>query len=466
MSVSATTCKYSLDNKNHDWPQICVIIVASLGGLTASALYTWPSPSIPRLISNSSEGVNLSLEEASYFTVLTPLGSLLASPLVAYLMESIGRKKTMLLMSVPQIVAWTLIIISKSLWVLYVSRLLGGTSDAVLFSVVPAYIGEISVPHVRGSWGNLITIFIYLGQFLMNIVGSYFDVKMTALFFLIFPITHLIFFTFAPESPYYLITVNKHREAEKSLKLLRWNNNVEEEFNVITKAVDRQISEPGRLKDLIIIPVNRKALLISIGLRSCQILSGLPAFAVYTQYIFALSAGNFSASTCAIIYTGVLLLMSSTFSFFVDRFGRKPLMIFSSFGCTLALLIEAFYFYFMLETKVNLTDYNWIPLAGMVLYIITCSSGLGILPNLLLSELFSASIKSKATSVVNTVFFLYIIIVPKLFQLLSSSFGMYVPFFIFFFCTCLSTLFSYFFMPETKGKTLEEIQHMLVQKSI
>ncbi|KAK4885079.1 hypothetical protein RN001_001350 [Aquatica leii] len=466
MKVPTTTrFSFRLSNKNHEWPQISVIIIVSLGSLTAAVLFAWPSPSIPQLIFNGSETVNISLEEASYFAVIPPLGSLLASPLVAILMDSIGRKKTILFMSVSHIIAWLLIFFSKCLWVFYVSRIFSGISDAVLFGVIPAYIGEITASHVRGTWGNLNTIFLYIGQFLINVVGAYFSVKTTALFFFIFPITHIILFTFAPESPYYLLVNNKNKEAEESLKLLRWNNNVQEELDLITKAVQRQISESSTLKDLIIIPTNRKALFISIGLRMSQILSGLPAFAVYTQYIFSLSAANLPASTCAIVYTGLFFLMSSTCSFFVDKLSRKWLMIFSSFGCTIALLIESMYFYFILQTNVHLTSYNWIPLAGMSLYIIMFSLGLGILPNLLLSELFSASIKGKATSVVNIIFFLCIIIVPKLFQLLSSNFGMYVPFFVFFCCTCCSTLFSYYFVPETKGKTLEEIQQMLTKKN-
>ncbi|KAF2880842.1 hypothetical protein ILUMI_25331 [Ignelater luminosus] len=264
-----------------------------------------------------------------------------------------------------------------------------------------------------------------------------------------------------PETPYFLLKKEQEGKARESLKILRWTNNVEDELVSLTKDVKRQISESGTFKDIFTIPTNRKALLLSIAIRGAQQLSGLPAFAVYTQFMFQQAGGDISASTSAILYNGLIWILVSAFAFCVDRFGRKPLMTFSSFASGVVLLIEATYFYVDQYHIIDTTDLKWMPLAGMLTYIVVCSSGLGILPTLMLSELFSASIKSKALCVLHISFSIYILTISKLFQVLTSNFGLYVPFYLFSGCCFLGTIFSYYCMPETKGKTLEEIQQSL-----
>ncbi|KAF5273110.1 hypothetical protein FQA39_LY07600 [Lamprigera yunnana] len=454
------------DNKNHDWPQICVIFLVTLTAFTTSALFAWLSPSIPILTSNSSHIESITLEQASYFSVITPISSIIASPLIAFYVEKIGRKYVIAMISVPQILSWLLTGVAKNLTVLYISRVLSGISDAIMFCVVPAYIGEISTPKVRGTWGNLIIINLYLAQFMVNIVGAYLDVPTTAFIFMSVPIIQVVLWLFVPESPYFLITKKRLEEAKHALKLLRWNEDVEDEFHTLTKDVSRQMLEQGRIRDLFVIATNRKALLISITMRLCQQFSGLSAIIVYTQYIFLLAGGNLSASSSAIIYSGVLFAMASICSFVVDKLGRRHLMIFSSIGTAIALFVEAIYFFLLFETDMDVTNFSWVPLAGMMLYIFTCTCGLGILPTLMLSELFSTSIKSKAVCVVNMWFSISVIVTPKLFQTLSSNYGIHVPFTVFGICAVFSVVFSYLFIPETKGKTLEEIQQMLTKKSI
>lgn len=448
------------DEKSHNWPQILTIFIVALGGFSSSALYTWTSPSIPILISNISHIETVTIEAASYLTVISPISAAIASPLVALALDLIGRKKTVLFIAVPHITACLLVIFAKNIYVLYASRFVAGLGDAVLFCGIPTYIGEIAVPSVRGSWGNLVAIGIYFGQFTMNVVGSYYDIITTASILIWVPIIMACFTMILPESPYYLLMKGREDEARNVLRKFRWRADVEHELSSLSQDVQRQISESGTFKDLITIATNRKALLISIAIRGCQQLSGLPAFAVYTQYMFNEAGGNLSASTSAIIYTGVLFCMTSGYAFVVERFGRRPLMIFSSFGCAIVLLTEATYFLVDQKFGVDVSGVRWIPLAGMICYIVVCSSGLGIIPTLMLGELFSTSVKGKALCVLNICFSIYILSVSKLFQVLTTNFGMYVPFFLFSGCCFVGTVFSYFCIPETKGKTLEEIQEI------
>ncbi|KAF5299095.1 hypothetical protein FQR65_LT09453 [Abscondita terminalis] len=411
-----------LDTKNHDWPQVFTLFVVGLSAFTCSALMIWPSPTIPKLLSNTSHISNVTFEETSYFTVIPPISTLIAAPFVSYLLDTIGRKKAIMLAIIPHITSWLLVAFSDRMLFLYLSRLIFGISDSVLFCI-PTYVGEIATPKVRGSWGNLLPIGLFFSGFVVNVVGSFNTIRTTALILVVVPIVHAIFITIAPESPYYLVMKGKMSEAEKSLKWLRWNKNVQEEFDIICHDVARQQSEKGRMKDVWIIPTNRRALLIILALRISQQLSGFVAFFTYTHYIFAAAGGHLSASSSAIIYTAVLFVLSVICSFTVDIFGRRPSMMFSTVGCTIALFIEATYFYLLERIHLNLTDFNWVPLAGLLLYTISCIPGLGILPTLMLGELFSSSIKSKAAGLHIIVYSLLTLSVPKIFQYLSVHYG-------------------------------------------
>ncbi|KAF5299096.1 hypothetical protein FQR65_LT09454 [Abscondita terminalis] len=448
-----------------NWFQIYSILSVCIGAFTTAASFSWSSPTIPILISNSSHIPNVTLEEASYFSVISAAFTIVGTPLTSILTELIGRKKVILLMSIPQGLAWVLIATTNNLTYLYISRILCGLADTVVNITVPTYIGEIATPSVRGSWGNLLIILLYFGQFLINVIGAYYDIVTTAVIFLCVPIAHFILVMFVPESPYYLLAKNKVKEAEKSLQILRWSNNVRDELNSLSNDVKRQTSESGTLKDVFMDAVNRKALIICIVLRLSQHFSGISAFCVYTQYIFSLAGSNLSASTGAIIYTGICLGMSSVYAFVADKFGRRYMLIVSSIGCTFALLVESVYFYIRFETQIDLSNVNWIPLAGMVLYVIASTCGIGLLPHLITGELFSANVKSKAVGVVNINVSLGMIIAPKLFQVLSEYVGPYLPFLVFAVCTFLTLIFCFLYVPETKGKTLEEIQQILMHKN-
>ncbi|KAF2904106.1 hypothetical protein ILUMI_02059 [Ignelater luminosus] len=450
------------NGKPSNCTQIFGVFTVFLAAFTSGIYFSWTSPAIPILISNSTHlKTIMTLEEASYFTVIPAVASAVTSPIMAILIDVFGRKPILMFMAVPHLLAWILIITAENTYVFYISRFLSGIADAVLFNAGATYIGEIAIPSVRGSWGNLLVLGIYFGQLLVNIVGAYHNIRTTAYIFISIPIIYLFLMLLLPETPYFLLMKKQEAKARESLQILRWTNNVEDELVALTNDVNRQVSESGTFKDIFTIPTNRKALLLSIAIRGAQQLSGLPAFAMYTQFMFQQAGGDISASTSAIIYNALLCFLVSAFAFFVDRFGRKPLMTFSSFACGVILLIEATYFCVDQHQIIDTTNLKWMPLTGMLAYIVVCSSGLGILPTLMLSELFSASIKSKALCVLHICFSIYILSVSKLFQVLTSSFGLYVPIYLFSFCCFLSTIFSYYCMPETKGKTLEEIQQIL-----
>ncbi|KAF2879390.1 hypothetical protein ILUMI_26785 [Ignelater luminosus] len=330
--------------------------------------------SIPQLVA-----ANLtSLEEASYLTVIPTISMTITAPLFSTLIDAIGRKNCLLLVAVPQFIAWILTALAENIWIYYLATFFSGIGNAASYTIIPVYVCEIAEPTVRGTW------------------GAYNDIKTAALICGCLPIIQILLFFYVPESPYYLLMKGRDDEASKTLTILRWRTNVEKEVLTLKEDVARQISESGTMKDLFSIISNRKALIMCVGMRIAQQFSGLSAFEMHTQYLFQQAGGDVSHEISAITVSGTLALSVSLSAFAVERFGRRPLMLFSSLGCALILTVETVYFSINIFTRVDVSNFGWLPLVGMLAYMVVCATGLGILPTLISGEVFSASIKSKA----------------------------------------------------------------------
>ncbi|XP_018328947.1 facilitated trehalose transporter Tret1-like isoform X2 [Agrilus planipennis] len=432
----------------------------SLSLLTACVQYAWTSPYIPIITSEDFPG-NITFEEASYFTVIPPLTAIGLCAVFSKLADRIGRKRVLILSGPVHFAAYVLIYFGRTVTPFYISRFLSGLGDAILWASLPVYVAEISEPHVRGTWGNVPAISGYVGQVLINVLGSYLHLQTSTILSAIVPVVFCCAFAFMPESPYFLLARGRHEEAQKSLRLLRGGQNCDDEYKQLTRDVNRQLSETGTLKDLFLIKSNRRALFIAVGARAASQMSGIAAFTVHTQYLFEQAGQNISKELSSITFSAVLLVLATLGAFYQDKFGRRPLMIGSCLGCGFILLVETVYFYLNDKTSVDLSGLRWVPLAGMILYLFCFSFGLSLIPSLLVGELFSTSIKANAMIVTNIFFDGFICVITKVFQTLTYNFGLYVPFLIFTVSCFINAIRSYLFLLETRGKTLEEIQQML-----
>lgn len=435
-------------------------VSATIAAFACGTHFAWTSPSIPILISEDFH-INITKEEASYIPVIGPVGNIIGAPLTAILANQFGRKPTVLLIAVPHIISWIIIGLAHQTWLFYLARFIAGLSEGAVFIVIPMYCGEVSEPKIRGVLGSSVSVSFISGILFINCIGPYFSIMTSAFVCIVFPVLLLSVFCWMPETPYYLIMKGRVEEARKSLQFLRKLDNVDGELNKLKNDVERQLSEPGSFKDLFTIRSNLKALLIMLGLRTTQQFSGVSAFGLNTHTIFRQAGENISANMSVIIYTIVQILLTFFGSFFIDKYGRKPILLLSCLGSTFVLAITAIYFYLKEMTNYDISSIYWLPLAGMLTYVCLFSIGLGTVPNLMLGELFSASVKGKSLFILNIYYAILISTISKFYQAMADYFGMYVPFAVFAACCLLGSLFSHFCVPETKGKSLEEIQQYL-----
>ncbi|XP_019876311.1 facilitated trehalose transporter Tret1-like [Aethina tumida] len=427
----------------------------------------WTSPYLPKLTSNSSH-IPTTNDEGSWCAVAPLLGAPPGAIIAAILADKIGRKFTTLLMAPVVFFSCIGIAFAESIWVITGLRFIIGAAEGALYTALPMYVGEISDPSIRGFLTSTIALAGISGTLMINIVGSMTDIFTSSLICSFVPLIHFTAFICMPESPYYYIKKHNYRDAKTSLQVLRGTNNIDEEMEALCKAVSRQEnSKKASFLDLFTESSNRKACYIFVIICMTNKFSGKNPCLFYTETIFQEAGTTIDPSISVIIYSTVeLLAVGATTFFIVDRFGKRWLLITSTLGCSIAVFSLAMHFYLKEIIHGFAETFFWLPITALVCYNILFSIGLAFGPVTMLSELFPTTVKAKALCLADTFSVLMGTLCSKFFQFTINQFGnMYVPFFCFSVCTMTGLIFIIKFVPETKGKTLEEIQYMLIGQS-
>lgn len=390
------------------------------------------------------------------------VGAVIGSLTAATIVDILGRKRTILATAVPFFLSWIMVAFAKSVVVLYIARLIAGVADGVTFTVVPMYIGEIADPKVRGLLGSSCSVTWIAGFLIINVIGSYLSIKTTALVASVVPGILFITFLWMPESPYYLVMRDQPEAARKSLERLKRGRDVNNDLNRIRTAIQaEEKSHKGKFVDLFRVKSNRKAVFIIGGLRGFQQLAGTTAIAFYTHEIFQAAGDHISAHYAVMIYYSIQLILTMVSSSIVDRAGRRPLLLISMAGSALALFIEGTYFYILNETSIDTSSFSIVAVIGLLVFVIIFSLGMQSIPICMLGELFPTNVKAFALCLADVYFSVMATVASKYLQITKVEYGLHVSFYGFAVCSVMGLVFIYFYVPETKGKTLEDIQRKL-----
>jgi SP family facilitated glucose transporter-like MFS transporter 8 len=173
------------------------------------------------------------------------------------------------------------------------------------------------------------------------------------------------------------------------------------------------------------------------------------------------SAGSTLEPSTATIIVGVIQTVATFIStLVVDRLGRRILLLISDFVMAICTLLLGIYFY--LKNEGHDTDnLGWLPLTSVCLFIVTFSLGYGPIPWMMVGELFAPHIKGFASSLSCVLNWILAFVVTRFYSNLADSFSIQATFWIFAVISAIGTAFVFFVVPETKGKTLDQIQKEL-----
>ncbi|XVE62946.1 hypothetical protein DITRI_Ditri06bG0160100 [Diplodiscus trichospermus] len=353
---------------------------------------------------------------------------------------------------------WLMIAFAKNALWLDVGRLSIGFGVGIICYVVPVYIAEITPKSHRGSFSSTNQLMGVLGFALVYFIGTIISWRSLAMISAIPCVVQIIGLFFIPESPRWLAKFGHEKEFEAALKQLRGKNaDISEEAAEIREYME--ILEQQKEASFLELFQKRYAnsLVVGVGLMLLQQLGGNSPMAYYASTIFE-EAGISTAlglQLSAIVQIPVAFLSL----FLMDRSGRRPLLLVSAGGMCFACFLVGLSF--CLKELPQLKALT--PILALTGGLVSGSSfniGLGVVPWIIMSEVFPINVKAQAGSLVTLVNWSVSWITTYYFNFMMewSPAG---TFFIFSGIGALTILFVAKLVPETKGRTLEEIQSSL-----
>ncbi|KAH0555190.1 facilitated trehalose transporter Tret1-like isoform X1 [Cotesia glomerata] len=445
------------------WPQYLAAITATLSMGIAGSHIGWTSPSLPYLKSEISH-LPMSNDDSSWIASFFLLGSVPGNLLAAFIVDTIGRKLSLLLAGVPLTLGWLLIIFARNAYYLYASRFISGFGMGIVYVVCPMYIGEIADKKIRGALGTFIKLMVTFGELYSHAVGPFTGFHELTCACLLIPLVFFMTFIWMPESPYYLVMKGKHQEAEDSLKTLKrysTKNGLQEDMDQMTKAVLMDMKSRAGFRDIFMTEGNRKGLTICFGLQLILQFSGIAAIESYTQEIVAPSESGLAPGISVIILSVCQLVAGLGAAVLVDKLGRRPLLLSTTLCAAVVLMVSSAFYILKIELGWPLKGLGWILDSSVILYEFIIALGLNPLPYMMLGELFPTNVKGVAVSMANIWGSMLAFFVAKMFQVVTDTCGMYASFAWFAASCVLGLVFIQWFVPETKGKSLGEIQDEL-----
>ncbi len=275
-----------------------------------------------------------------------------------------------------------------------------------------------------------------------------------------------------PETPIWLLTSSKSSDrsnvpkAEKALSRLRHvTNDNESELNELLEQAKASKLSSGLSLEQAKNPGVFKPFLLAIGLMFFQQFSGINAVMFYATKIFKESGSSLKPSVCTIIIGVAQVIATVVGSLLVDRLGRKILLIASGVGHTFSLgILGIYYFLTKGDTSIEDNSWGWLPIVCLVIFIISFSIGFGPIPWLMIAEMTPINARSMISAIATAFNWMCAFLITKNFESLKDALTKHGTFFSFAAFCLFSILFTILLLPETKGKSHDEIQRFFTNK--
>ncbi|XP_045466185.1 facilitated trehalose transporter Tret1-2 homolog isoform X1 [Harmonia axyridis] len=413
---------------------------------------------------------------ASVLTLAVPVGA----PLGGVLMDNFGRLNTVRIASIPAVIGWVMIATSSSLWMLIAGRICTGLASALGTGPAIVYMTEIARSDIRGSLISFAPAYTSLGMVLAYIKGWAFGWRMTAWMCVAYSIAPFILISFIPESPVWLISKGKNEKAKKSLQWLTLSDPdpteeggktlAESQFEQLKEANNRKIAANQNKKGItgvlraFLKPTGYKPLLILMGMFIFQQFSGIYITLFYSVEFFQEVGTNINPYLSSILIGIVRAVMSVVNTYMLKAFHRRPLIVWSSLGMGVCMLVSGLFTHWI---KTGVTSLNWIPVIAVMLYVVASMIGLLSIPWTMTAELFPIEIRGVAHSWVYSAAYLFMFFSVQNYHKLKQACHGIAGLQWFFAAVSIAGLFySLLFLPETHGFELNEIEEYFKENTI
>ncbi|KAF4656923.1 hypothetical protein FOZ61_006600 [Perkinsus olseni] len=420
---------------------------------------------------------------ASFFSAALTLGALIASLSGGPISERTGRRLALLIAGPLNVISFLIIALCKNVAALIIARLIGGWSMGICSFVCSVYISEVSPTRLRGLLGSCTQLLIGLGILLVYVFGAvcrtdggstdplatsrtFCRWRLVSYICLIPGAVLTVAMFFAPETPRWLATRGKLKQAEETLCFIRGVDSADDpriadEVEALENILGGEGEKSGGPSDMkhrfkILSKCRRQFAIVTVTNLGTQF-SGTNAQTFYQDTIFQ-AAGLKDSSVLAITVRVSSTVATIPCMYLLDRLGRRPLLISSWIGIAISQLLMGIFFY--LDRDGDAQNLGWLALLAAYGYQLSYSWGSGPIRWMLPSEIFPDEARGLASAIATTSnwggAFFFVLFLESCIEATSMQAA-------FFFFSCVAaavTVFEWYMVPETKGKTFEEIQKM------
>ena len=383
------------------------------------------------------------------------VGAIVGAIVSAYLADRISRRRTKIISGSVYVVGAIGAAVSQETWQLLTARFALGLAVGTASFVSPMYIAELVPKRIRGGLVSFNQLMVTLGIFTAYISSWAFK-DATYNWRLMFAVAAIpglalaIGMYFMPFSPRWLVEQGRDDEARKVLRRARANEDVDDEIDEI-----KEVSKEERsLRDLLA-PAIRPMLIVGLGLAMFQQIVGINTVIYYAPTILTYTGLPAKSAVTQALFIGLTNVVFTIVAILLlDKVGRRVFLLAGTATLTVALVLLGIFFY----SPSLQHSAPHLGLAALLLYIAGFAVGLGPVFWLMISEIYPLSIRPPAMSAATVTNWAFNFAVAFTFLTVVSGLGKSGAFWLYAGFGVLAILFFWRFVPETKGRTLEEIE--------
>lgn len=431
-------------------------LVASVGGL----LFGYDTAVISGAIGFMKTYYQLSDMMTGWVASCALLGCIAGAMFSGKLSDHIGRKKVLMISALLFAISSLGTALAPDLWFFVVFRIIGGMGIGIASMLSPMYISEMAPAAIRGRLISIFQLGIVTGILVIYFVNAYiagihdeaWNISTGWRWMFGSGIIPSLIFIFllltVPESPRWLASKKRNSEALDILARINGAELAQQELRSIDESFNDET--PFSFSD-IKGPQLKKTLVIGILLAVFSQITGINAIMYYAPEIFKSTGVGSDSAFMQTILVGIINVIFTLVAIqYVDHWGRKKLLLLGITGMAVCLFITGFAFYRQQQ--------GYLVLIAILGYIACFAMSLGPLTFVVIAEIFPTKARATAMSVATFFLWLAVFLVSQTFPILIGSVGSAGTFWIYMVISIFTFFFIWKMIPETKGKTLEEIE--------
>ena len=431
-----------------------IAIVASLGGLLSG----FDMGVISGALLFINETWTMSPLEQGWLVSSAIVGSVIGAASNGILADIYGRKKIIIATAIIFVAGSIMCGFAQSINQLIFSRIIIGIAVGMVSFAVPLYLSEIAPQSIRGMLVSLFQLAITAGillSYLINRVFANYEFNWRWMLGAgVIPAAILLIgICFLSDTPRWLFTKGREEDAKKAFLRIEPSGDVEIHLQEIKETLTPKTGEnKTKFQRWMFMPI-----FVGVGIMFVQICTGINTIIYYTPTIFQIAGfeSHIGALYATIGIGFVNFIMTIVAIAYTDKLGRKPLLYIGLWGMLFSLITLGGSFAWATELG---TAGKWIAVASVVIYIASFAMSLGPVGWIMVSEIMPLQIRGFAMSAATVSNFGFNFVVVLSFLPLLNTIGNAATFWMFAGITIISMLFVYFFVPETKGISLEKIE--------